>query len=103
MNQFSDLPDTAKNEARKSRERTIRSYAENIAELDHWTALMDIDAFLLEAVRGRLSAWAKRGDGHAAQIVGQTIGAMLAYGVEPNRAMMAVQFVLHGSKGPVNP
>lgn len=103
MNRFTDLPDVAKSEARKSREQTIQGYAENLAELDHWTALMEIDAFLLEAVRNRLAAWAKRGNGKAEQIIGQTIGAMLAYGVEPNRAMMAVQFVLHGSKGPVNP
>ena len=100
MNQFSDLPESAKIEARKFRESTIRGYASHIEELDHWAALMEIDAFLLEAVRNRLAAWAKQGNGKADQIIGQTIGAMLAYGVEPNRALMAVQFVLHGSKGP---
>lgn len=103
MNGFVDLPAETQVEARKSREHTIRRYAHCPDELDHWAALMDIDAFLLEAVRGRLSAWAKAGNGTAVKIIGQTVGAMLAYGVDADRAMMAVQFVLHGSKGPVNP
>ena len=102
MNGFSDLPKEAQDEARKTREHTIRQYAHCVAELDHWAALMDIDAVLLEAVRGRLSAWAKAGNGQAIKIIGSTVGAMLAYGVDADRAILAVQFVLHGSKGPVS-
>lgn len=103
MNGFSALPKEAQDEARKTRMSTIQAYANNVDELDHWAGLMDIDAFLLEAVRGRLSAWAKAGSGEATKIIGSTVGAMLAYGVDADRAMMAVQFVLHGSKGPVSP
>lgn len=99
---YSDLPDHVRKIASKHRLKTVQAFSDP-AERDAWVRLLEADAFLLEAVRLRLAAWAKQGGGKAENIIGQTIGAMLAYEVDAERAMMAVQFVLHGSQGPASP
>ena len=100
---YSDLPEVARSEAARVRTSTVQALAASPEEFDHWSRMLETDAFLLEAVRHRLARWAQQGNGKAERIIGSTLGAMLAYGVEPDRALMAIQFVLHGSQGPVNP
>jgi hypothetical protein len=94
---FADLPKAALECAERAQLAVIRAYTTDQERLS-WARLLNTDAFLLEATRNRLAEWATRGGGKAENIIGETVGTMMGYGVEPERAMLAICFVLHGSK-----
>jgi hypothetical protein len=103
MHQFSDLPPAAQKQAREARSRVVRGFMGAPTELERWSRVLDRDAFLIEAVRDTLAEFAKAGGFKSSEVIGVTIGTMMGYGVEPNRAMCAVQFVLHGAQGVTDP
>jgi hypothetical protein len=103
MHAFSDLPKDAQKQANAARLRVVQGFSGAPHELERWCRVLDRDAFLIEAIRDTLAEFAKAGGFKSPEVIGVTIGTMMGYGVDPDRAMCAVQFVLHGAQGVANP